>query len=98
MRPLFILALLLSLVAPAQAATDATLKRVLELAGVQLLCEQTAPLLQRGMSAEQQKSLGKAFAAVPLCDDLAKRAACARHDQNLVLHHCSPGAAAYDCR
>lgn len=75
MRLLFALALLLSLVAPSQAAPDATLKRVLELAGVQLLCEQTAPLLQRGMSAEQQKSLGQAFAAGPLCDDLAGRVA-----------------------
>lgn len=66
------LALLLPLAGPVRAA-DATLDRVLELAGVKLLCEQTAPLLQRGMSAEQQKVLGQAFAAAPLCADLAKR-------------------------
>jgi hypothetical protein len=74
MRLSLVLALLLCLAGPARAA-DATLDRVLELAGVKLLCEQTAPLLQRGMSAEQQKALGQAFAAAPLCADLAKRVA-----------------------
>lgn len=75
MRLSLFLASLLSLALPAQAAPDATLKRVLELAGVQLLCEQTAPLLQRGMSADQQKILGKTFAAAALCDDLGRRVA-----------------------
>ncbi|MEO4046915.1 hypothetical protein AAFN46_07460 [Pseudomonas sp. CAU 1711] len=74
MRLPLALVLLLSLVGPARAA-DATLERVLELAGVTLLCEQTAPLLQRGMSAEQQKALGRAFAAAPLCADLTRRVA-----------------------
>lgn len=72
--PLLLVAVLLVLAGPVRAA-DATLERVLDLAGVKLLCEQTAPLLQRGMSAEQQKSLGRAFAAAPLCADLAKRVA-----------------------
>lgn len=73
LAPLFTAALLV-LSAPVRAA-DATLERVLDLAGVKLLCEQTAPLLQRGMNAEQQKALSQAFAAAPLCADLAKRVA-----------------------
>ncbi len=75
MRLSFLLALLLSLALPVRAETDATLARVLDLAGVGLLCEQAAPLLQRGMSEAQQKALGEAFAAGPLCDDLAARMA-----------------------
>ena len=76
MRLLYLFALLLTLGLPAQAAPlDPTLKRALELAGVQLLCEQTPALLQRGMSAAQQKQLAKTFAAEPLCADLAKRVA-----------------------
>ncbi|WP_394560207.1 hypothetical protein [Aquipseudomonas alcaligenes] len=72
--PLILAATLFALAGPAQAA-DATLERVLDLAGVKLLCEQSAPLLQRGMNAEQQKALGQAFSAVPLCADLAGRVA-----------------------
>ena len=74
MRLLTFLSLLLVLTSPVHAApVDPTLKRVLELAGVQLLCEQTAPLLVRGMPADQHKRLAKAFSADLLCDDLAKR-------------------------
>ena len=69
-----LLAALLALAGPVRAA-DNTLERVLELSGVKLLCEQTAPLLQRGMQAEQQKALGQAFAAAPLCRDLAAKVA-----------------------
>ena len=69
-----LLVALLALAGPARAA-DNTLERVLELSGVKLLCEQTAPLLQRGMQAEQQKALGQAFAAAPLCRDLAAKVA-----------------------
>lgn len=76
MRLLRFFPLLLSLAAPVQAApVDATLQRVLELAGVQLLCEQTPALLLRGMSAAQQQQLAKAFSAEGLCRDLAKRLA-----------------------
>lgn len=64
----------LALSASAHAADDA-LARVLELSGVKLLCEQTAPLLQRGMPTEQQNALGLAFAAAPLCADLAAKVA-----------------------
>lgn len=44
-----------------------------ELAGIRLLCEQSAPLLQRGLSATRQAELGRLFAADALCQDLAKR-------------------------
>lgn len=44
-----------------------------ELAGIRLLCEQSAPLLQRGLSEPQQAALGEIFAADALCRDLARR-------------------------
>lgn len=72
--PHLLIAALLILTGPASAAED-RMARVLELSGVTLLCEQTAPLLQRGMQAEQQKALGQAFAAAPLCADLVARVA-----------------------
>lgn len=76
MRLLTLFALLATLGLPVQAApVDPTVRRVLELAGVQLLCEQTPALLQRGMPAPQQKRLAKAFAAEQLCADLAKQLA-----------------------
>lgn len=43
-----------------------------ELAGIRLLCEQSAPLVQRGLTDKQQAQLAKAFAADSLCLDLAK--------------------------
>lgn len=46
---------------------------VFELAGIRLLCEQSAPLVQRGLEQAQQKRLEQAFAADALCLDLAKR-------------------------
>ncbi|MHA6491626.1 hypothetical protein ACX0MV_00100 [Pseudomonas borbori] len=46
---------------------------VFELAGIRLLCEQSAPLVQRGLDKQQQAKLAKAFAADALCLDLAKR-------------------------
>ncbi|QLC73244.1 hypothetical protein LPB260_21085 [Pseudomonas sp. LPB0260] len=48
---------------------------VLELAGLRLLCEQSAPLVQRGMNPAQQAQLGRAFAADGLCRDLAEQLA-----------------------
>ncbi|CAN7389300.1 hypothetical protein LJR071_002316 [Pseudomonas sp. LjRoot71] len=44
-----------------------------ELAGIRLLCEQSAPLVQRGLTDKQQAQLAKVFAADGLCLDLAKR-------------------------
>lgn len=48
---------------------------VFELAGIRLLCEQSAPLLTRGLSEQQQAQLGAAFAADELCLDLARQLA-----------------------
>lgn len=72
MRHSFALCLLLCLSGLASAA-DAVPERVFELIGIDLLCAQTAPLLQRGMSAEQQATLGQAFAPGPLCAELADK-------------------------
>ena len=74
MRWLIASVLSFSLSVSAQPA-DSPLEQVLELAGVQLLCEQTLPLLQRGMNDEQQKALAPLFQAGPLCADLAKQVA-----------------------
>lgn len=46
---------------------------VFELAGIRLLCDQSAPLAQRGMDESQHAALGRAFAADAMCLDLAKR-------------------------
>ncbi len=74
MRLLTLFSLLLALGSTAQAATPTpSIDKVLELAGVQLLCEQTAPLVQRGMPPKQQKQLAQAFAAGPLCAELASK-------------------------
>lgn len=48
---------------------------VFQLAGIRLICDQTLPLLQRGLSAEQQAGLERLFAADALCLDLAGRLA-----------------------
>lgn len=76
MRFLIVLPLLcfahLALAAPPKAEAFAA---VFELSGIRLLCEQSAPLLQRGLDAKQQAALGKAYAADALCLDLAKRLA-----------------------
>ncbi|WP_256578156.1 hypothetical protein [Pseudomonas sp. PIC25] len=63
-----------STASPSAVAPQA-LARFLDLAGVRLLCEQAAPLLQNGFPAEQQARLGEAFAADRLCGDLAARLA-----------------------
>ncbi|MBB2494112.1 hypothetical protein [Aquipseudomonas ullengensis] len=73
MRLLTLIPLLFTLSTAQAAEVDPALNQVLELAGVQLLCAQTAPLLQRGMPAKQQKQLGTLFAAGPLCADLARQ-------------------------
>ena len=84
MRLMTAVALLVSLSFAGQSAA-ATLERVLELAGVQLLCEQTLPLLQRGMSGEQQQALAEQFQAKPLCADLAKQVAPKLQQQQLEV-------------
>lgn len=74
MRFLIVLSLLcftsLSLAAPPKTEAFAA---VFELSGIRLLCEQSAPLLHRGLDAKQHAALSEAFAADALCTDLAKR-------------------------
>lgn len=45
--------------------------RLFRLAGLDLLCEQSAPLAQRGLPEAQQARLGALFEAQALCRDLA---------------------------
>src|SRR5690606_26919835 len=73
MRLSLLPAVLLTFILPAQAGADVALPRVFELTRVQQNCEQVAPLLQQDMSAEQQQTLGAAFAAGPFCEDLLER-------------------------
>jgi hypothetical protein len=58
----------------AQAAAPKTeaFAPVFELAGIRLLCEQSAPLVQRGLDDKQALKVAKAFDADSLCLDLAK--------------------------
>ena len=73
---LLLIALLLSPVFVHAAAPKAeAFAPLFDLAGIRLLCEQSAPLLQRGLDDTQQQQLAKVFAADSLCLDLAKRLA-----------------------
>lgn len=72
---LLLIALLFSSLAHAAPPKTAAFAPVFELAGIRLLCEQTAPLVQRGLPDKQQAQLTKVFAADGLCLDLAKRLA-----------------------
>lgn len=76
MRRLYLFSLLLfsTLLQAAPPAPEA-FAEVFELAGLRLLCEQTAPLVQRGLPAEQQQRLEQTFAADALCLDLARQMA-----------------------
>ncbi|MDP3846953.1 MAG: hypothetical protein Q8R10_11090 [Pseudomonas sp.] len=76
MRFLIALPLLLAAtLAWAQTPSPQAFNKVFELAGIGLLCEQTAPLLLRGLPDAQQAALAKVFAAETLCLDLAKQLA-----------------------
>jgi hypothetical protein len=76
MRFLIVVPLLLAAtLARAEALAPAAFNKVFELAGISLLCEQTAPLLERGLSPTQQAQLAKAYAGAQLCADLAKQLA-----------------------
>jgi hypothetical protein len=55
-----------------------------ELAGIRLLCEQSAPLVQRGLGKQQQAQLARLFAADALCLDLAKRMAASFDQKSLI--------------
>jgi hypothetical protein len=72
--PLLVL-LLIGNLAHAEPGKVAAFAPVFELAGIRLLCEQSAPLLARGLSERQQAQLGDAFAADALCQDLARQLA-----------------------
>ncbi|MGH8434890.1 MAG: hypothetical protein ACRERX_10465 [Pseudomonas sp.] len=76
MRALILLALtLVATLVRAEPANPAAFGHVFDLAGIRLLCEQSAPLIQRGLSKAQQAEVEKAFAADLLCADLAQRVA-----------------------
>lgn len=72
---LLLLPLLLLVVATAQAEPTPAraLLPLFELAGIHLLCEQSAPLLQRGQNEAEQKRLAQLFAGEAFCLELAKR-------------------------
>lgn len=59
----------------AEPSKPAAFEHVFDLAGIRLLCEQSGPLIQRGLSDAQLKQVEKAFTADALCGDLAKRLA-----------------------
>ncbi|PZP82178.1 MAG: hypothetical protein DI578_09945 [Ectopseudomonas oleovorans] len=78
---LFLLPLLLlaATTARAEPASAKALLPLFELAGIHLLCEQSAPLVQRGQDETEQKRLAQLFAGEAFCLDLAQRVA-ARFD------------------
>lgn len=73
LAPLFLL--LFSSLGLAQPVAPEALQQVFELAGVRMLCEQTDPLLRRGLPNEAAKKLGSQFASDALCNALAKKVA-----------------------
>jgi hypothetical protein len=75
MRLPMLVLLLISNLAHAEPGKVADFAPVFELAGIRLLCEQSAPLLARGLSEQRQAQLGDAFAADALCQDLARQLA-----------------------
>ncbi len=75
MRLSLLVLLFISNLAYAEPGKVAAFAPVFELAGIRLLCEQSAPLLARGLSEQQQAQLGDAFAADALCQDLARQLA-----------------------
>ncbi len=76
MRSSFVLPLmLLATVAQAEPSKPAAFERVFELAGIRLLCEQSGPLVTRGLPEEKQPPVAEAFDADSFCIDLASRLA-----------------------
>jgi hypothetical protein len=73
--PLVLSLVLLTSQAFAEPSKPAAFTQVFELAGIRLLCEQSGPLVQQGLSEAQQKKVATAFSADTLCSDLAKRLA-----------------------
>jgi len=70
-----IVLLLFSAVSRAETLSPDAFAKAFELAGIRLLCEQSAPLLGRGLPAVQQAQLNQVFAADQLCGTLARQLA-----------------------
>ncbi|UVE17723.1 hypothetical protein NVV93_19540 [Pseudomonas sp. LS44] len=76
MRSLIALPLLLyALFAHAEPAKPGSLQQAFELSGIDLLCAQAAPMIQRGLPAERHPAIATLFAAEPLCAELASQVA-----------------------
>ncbi|VXC86123.1 conserved exported hypothetical protein [Pseudomonas sp. 8Z] len=76
MRLLLLPCLLLSAVlARAEPVAAPALLPLLELAGIDLLCQQAAPMLQQGQEPGQQKLLQELFEGAAFCLELAERTA-----------------------
>lgn len=73
--PLVLSLVLLTATAHAEPSKPAAFEHVFDLAGIRLICEQSGPLVQRGLADAQQKKVEKAFSADAICTDLAKRLA-----------------------
>ncbi|MFI8482056.1 hypothetical protein ACIGCM_15950 [Pseudomonas sp. NPDC078700] len=70
-----LLTLLILAIAPLTQAASSKVEdfaAVFELSGVCLLCDQTLPLVQRGLDDQQRAQVDKLFAGDKLCSDLAK--------------------------
>lgn len=63
----------LTLTARAEPPTQTALLDALTLSGIELLCEQSGPMLLRGQSEARQQQLRGLYAAKDLCLDVAKR-------------------------
>lgn len=61
--------------AVALPAASPDFRQAFELAGIRLLCEQSAPLLVQGLQGQAPAELESLFAAEPLCSQLAERVA-----------------------
>ena len=67
--------LLSTALARAEPVAPSALPPLFELAGIQLLCEQTVPMLQQGQEQKQQALLGELFEGQLFCQQLAERVA-----------------------
>ena len=75
MRVLVLASVLFSTSLWAAAPTPSSVQPVLELSGVNLICQQAEPLLKRGIEAKQQAQIGVRFAPEAFCQALAARIA-----------------------
>lgn len=73
MRSLVLPLLLAAAPVQAEPAAPEELLPLFELAGIHLLCDQSAPLLLRGQAPGLQAQLGELFSSESLCSDFATR-------------------------